>query len=329
MNFKFINEEDENYFIKSNGYYSMQSLNKFIKYFFPDNLNVKFNENSNDNTYTNYNTVLCGIQLDNNIYLDEKKFNILICVENCNVHKHYKHYNKYINFNDEKIKLYFYNHIDKCIITDKYFAVPVIYTQINYLINNYSKIMPSINTSYNDKKFCLFASNNKYNECSKNIIKQYLNNIGECDTINMYKNEIYNKSCYHSEELLNVFNKYKFIFVSENSFTDGYITEKIFNCIFARCIPIYLGSTKIEYYFNKDSIINVNDIVNDTGNSIDNKICIDNIIKKIKDLNSDENKFNEMIDTNKINILYDDENYKENLKLFVDKNINYKENKLY
>jgi len=312
MNIK-LTHNIENYFIKSNNYYSMQSQKKFIEYFLPNNLIVNIDNNINNTKI--YNSIIYDIQLDNNSHLDETKFNILICVENCNAHSHYKHYNKYNNFNNDKIRLYFYNHIDKCIITNTYMAIPVIYTQINYFINNYNIIKPSLITKFNDKKFCLFVSNNKYNNINKNIIKKYLKNIDNCENLDIYKTQISNKSCYHSEELLTIFNKYKFIFVAENSIDDGYITEKIFNCLFANCIPIYLGSHKIDYFFNKDCFINGNSI-------IDNTINLNSITKHIIDLNKNEDKFNEIININKINSNYDDENYKDKLKMFIDKYIN-------
>jgi hypothetical protein len=313
MNIKLSNTI-ENYFIKSNSYYSMQSQNKFIEYFFPNNLIVNIDNNINNTKI--YNSIIYDIQLDNNSHLDENKFNILICVENCSKHSHYKHYNKYNNFNNNKIKLYFYNHIDKCIITDTYMAIPVIYTQINYFINNYNIIKPSQLTKFNDKKFCLFISNNKYNDINKNIMKKYLQNIGVCENLDIYKKQIYNKSCYHSEELLTIFNKYKFICVAENSINDGYITEKIFNCLFAKCIPIYLGSHKIDYFFNKDCFINGNILINNINNN--NTINLEIIKKNIIDLNKNEDKFNEIININKINSNYDDENYKDKLKMFID-----------
>lgn len=321
MNIKLSNTI-ENYFIKSNSYYSMQSQNKFIEYFFPNNLvlNIDNNIENNKNNTKTYNSIIYDIQLDNNSSLDETKFNILICVENCNAHSHYKHYNKYNNFNNDKIRLYFYNHIYKCIITNTYMAIPVIYTQINYFINNYNIIKPSLITKFNDKKFCLFVSNNKYNNINKNLIKKYLKNIDICENLDIYKKQIANKSCYHSEELLTIFNKYKFIFVAENSIDDGYITEKIFNCLFAKCIPIYLGSHKIDYFFNKDCFINGNILINYINNN--NTINLEIIKKNIIDLNKNEEKFNEIITINKFNANYDDENYKDKLKIFINKYIN-------
>jgi len=302
-------DKDYNYWIKSDSYYSMQNIDKFIKYFFPDNLKIEF-QNSNDDLKNN--SVIYGIQLEDNTNLDTSKLNILICVENCNAHYWYKHYNNYGNFRNDKIQIYFYNHIYKCVFTDKYIAIPVIYTQINYFVKYYNTIEPSIYTKFNDKKFCLIATNKSGgNSEIKNKIIDKIHSIGNCDTLDIYKNEILNKSCYHSLELLNVFNKYKFVFVCENSIGYGYITEKIFNCLFARCIPIYCGSTDIENFIDKESFINMN-----LYTQIEK---YENNIIKINKIKNNETEYNNIINMNKINKNYNNEIYKDKLKEFIDK----------
>jgi hypothetical protein len=317
-------DKDYNYWIKSDSYYSMQNINKLINYFFPDNLKIEYtnsnddsNNNSNDdlNNNSKHNSIIYGIQLEDNINLDTSKLNILICVENCSVYNWYKHYNKYSNFGNDKIQIYFYNHIDKCVFTDKYIAIPVIYTQINYFLKYNNNIEPSIYTNFNDKKFCLIATSlsGETKEVKNKIINK-LKKIGVCDTLDMYKNEISNKSCYHSIELLNIFNKYKFVFVCENSLGIGYITEKIFNCLFARCIPIYYGCSTIENYIDKDCFINMN-----LDNEINNEIINLKNNEIINILKNNELKYNNKITANKICKDYNDENYKDKLKEFVDK----------
>lgn len=52
--------------------------------------------------------------------------------------------------------------------------------------------------------------------------------------------------------------KYKFAICFENSLdTPGYITEKIFNCFNARCVPIYLGTEEIKKYIPDNCYINM------------------------------------------------------------------------
>ena len=123
--------------------------------------------------------------------------------------------------------------------------------------------------------------------------------IDNCDSIKDFPH-LKNESCYHSQEILNLFQQYKFVFICENSISEGYITEKIFNCYFSRTIPIYYGSNKISYYFNANSFINLNQLE-------------DTKYKILTTLMFNQEKYDEYISQNIINPIYDDENYKERL----------------
>lgn len=281
-------------------YFSFQSINKFISYLFPDILKIDIVEND-------YDCVLYGIfYKKEDIILQTNKINILLCVENCNVHKNfYPHYDKFGDYGNQNISIYFYNHINRCVLTKDYISIPIIYTQIDYFNRYYEVHKPANFVPFKEKSFCIILTSYNLRGDIKRQIVNKLNEYGKCDLINMYANQISNKSCYHSIDFLNVIQRYKFAFVCENSVTDGYITEKIFNCFFARTIPIYNGSHKIEYYFNNKSFINANDIIN---------------LDKIKHLINNEESFSEMINTNKINP-YDDEDYKKKLKNFIENKI--------
>ena len=130
--------------------------------------------------------------------------------------------------------------------------------------------------------------------------------IDQCDSIKDFPH-LKNESCYHSHELLNLFQQYKFVFVCENSISDGYITEKIFNCYFSRTIPIYYGSNKINYYFNDNTFININ--LNELEKT---KVRI------LTTMMFDNEKYDNYISQNIINTKYDNENYKERLNNFID-----------
>ncbi len=57
-----------------------------------------------------------------------------------------------------------------------------------------------------------------------------------------------------------VMGKYRFAFALENiTGVPGYITEKIFDCFFAGCVPIYLGAPNILEYVPKDAFIDMRD----------------------------------------------------------------------
>lgn len=285
------------YWIDSKYYYSIQSFEKFIKYFF-DDINLTFLETS-DNAQTD--GVIYDIQ--HNGETQSKKCNIMLCVENCNFWKHYAHHNKYKNYNNKNINIYLYNHIDKIEQTDKYIAIPQIYIQINYFQKFYNIIKPAISINFHKKKFCLIATT--INNTFKSEIYKMLLSIGQCDSIKGFPHLI-NKSCYHSQELLNLFQQYKFVFVCENSILEGYITEKIFNCYFSRTIPIYYGSNKITYYFNENTFININlDKLEKTKEKILTTIMFD------------QKKYDEYISQNIINPQYTNENYKKILNNFI------------
>ena len=131
--------------------------------------------------------------------------------------------------------------------------------------------------------------------------------IDHCDLIKDFPH-LKNESCYHSQELLNLFQQYKFVFICENSILEGYITEKIFNCYFSRTIPIYYGSNKITSYFNANTFINININLNQLEET---KYEI------LSALMLNEEKYNNYISQNIINTNYNDENYKERLNNFI------------
>ena len=256
-------EETFDYFIKSNKYFSMQDINKYIEYFFlfiEDKITCgNITNNINNTTKQVKKMYVYGIQDDDNL-MKKNNINIMLCVENCNKWNHYRHYNKHGNYRNYKISIYFYNHIDSFVQTLNYIAIPMIYIQIDYFKKYYNRIKPSKFTSFKNKKFALLVSFNQNKQWSSSLIdklhsiKNISNEFSNIKQISCLKNV----SCYHATELLNIFNEYKFIICLENSLSNGYITEKIFNVFFARSVPIYFGSPDRYRYFNKDSFIDLN-----------------------------------------------------------------------
>lgn len=276
-----------------------QSINQFIDYFLPNKYNYIIVNNDEKSDVT-----IWDIYLEDNSMLRDDELNILICVENVPYWNVYKHYSKYGNYDDNKMKVYLYNHIDTIVKTDNYISIPLIHNYINYFKNN-TNLQLSIYTPFSDKKFCLMINKSKLNP-NINETVTILEAIGEIDSLSMYP-ELLDKSCYHSVELLNVFNRYKFIICFENSYADGYITEKIFNCFFAKTIPIYKGSKKINTYINENCFIDARD---------------SNYIDKIKEVMNDENLYNNYINSSKISDKYNDENYNNELINLIENNIN-------
>ena len=57
------------------------------------------------------------------------------------------------------------------------------------------------------------------------------------------------------EDKIATLNKYRFSICFENTRFKGYVTEKIFDCFFAGCIPIYYGAPDIEEYIPESVFI--------------------------------------------------------------------------
>ena len=281
------------------GYYTMTKP-MFLEYFFPKNIAFEF-------VPSNVKTDICvsSIQLVDKALLNNQNVNILISVENCSHWKHYIHYNKYGNYGNDMIDIYMYNHISKIHkgvypTTNKpYIAIPVVYMEIDYYNNAKNNFisMPSLNCPFSEKKFCLLINRSNLNNNIEKLLRK-LDKIGQIDHISKYTNRIGNSSCYHSINLLEVFNMYKFVICFENSYNDGYITQKIFNCFLAKTIPLYSGSPIVHQFLNTDGFIN---IPHDKTNEFD--------IEIINKLNNNEMEYMKMLNVDKISPTYNNEDY--------------------
>jgi hypothetical protein len=150
-----------------------------------------------------------------------------------------------------------YTHNDSIIDGKKYFKF------------YYPFLMPlkSNLLSFEKKKLCTMVARhwtkerveiiNFFEKKPKNEFEFYGSNPGNFSKNLMYKGSI--AGLYNSEDKIEVLNHYKFCFCFENSFIPGYITEKIFVCLAAGCIPVYLGAPNILEYIPKDCFIDYGD----------------------------------------------------------------------
>jgi hypothetical protein len=289
----FLNIDDIN-----KKYFTMESYKQIFEYFLPNN-DLEYKLTNSDDTSD---ICITSINLPDKNLLKDDEINIMICIENIKnpLLKFYEHYNVYGEYGNDKIRIYIYSHIDKLVKNHKYLAIPAIYCRINYFKLKYQFYYNSdvLNCPFEKKKFCLAINQSGLNKDIENI-KKILSTIDMIDNISLYSDKINFQSCYNSIELLKIMNKYKFIICFENSYLDGYITEKIFNCFFAKSIPIYSGSKIITRFFNNNSFINLDE------NNFQNYIPI------INEINSNKTLYEKYISLDKINYSYDDENYQE------------------
>lgn len=276
-------------------YYQMD-YNNFIDLIFCNS----FNNISFVNDKKKADLLICGIQTLSSTVLDKKT--MLVCVENCSAkgRNHYKHFNLYEHFNDDRIKIYIYNDITNLIVNENYLAIPFIYLYIDqFLILQNTLHIPKV--PFSEKKFCLFTSRNLLNDNKIKAIEK-IRKEGDIDSIKNYP-EISGKSCYHSQEILKLYSQYKFIICFENSHSDGYITEKIFNVFLAGSIPIYDGSPDVSKYINKDSILLFDEY---------------KFSKKLNLINSNKSVYDNIVNKPKISKDYNNENWAMHLSKFLE-----------
>jgi hypothetical protein len=267
-------------------HYSLMEKNQGASIFLPNETQNRGKKQDYMYVFVNENEkadiCIIGIQHTNNTLLRDDEFNILICVENLSVgRRHYQHFNKFNRYDNEKINLYYYN--DVTYIDKKTISIPICFMK-QFIRLSTNNIYNSILTNrFEDKLFCLFISKNNLNDNKQHIVNELIK-IGKVDHISLYDQLLLNKSCYNSPELLQVFNKYKFVMCIENSKTPGYLTEKIFNIFLSKSIPIYDGAPDICNYINDDSFIAYDD----------------RFIQKVKMLNDNKDLYETYINTSKI-----------------------------
>ena len=256
---------------------------------------------------------IVGTQHTNNDLLRKDEFNIFFSVENFSAGRtHYQHLNKFGKYGNPKIDLYIYN--DEVIPSEK--VIPMIYMRINYFnkLNDMNRklyyekareFIGKIDTPFEEKKFCLFISQNMLN-LNKQIVVRMLYNLGQIDTLqSIAKTDIklQTSNCFNSFELLKLFNKYKFIICFENSKTVGYITEKIFNVFLSKSIPIYDGDPNINDFIERNCYIPFdNKITEKISLLMNNEVLYNNMLnqKKTKELDYSfiNQNFDKLINTN-------------------------------
>ena len=73
------------------------------------------------------------------------------------------------------------------------------------------------------------------------------------------------------ESKLDILKGFRFALCFENCIFPGYITEKIFDCFFAGCIPVYLGAPNISDFIPESTFIDMRKFKN--WNELDSHLC--------------------------------------------------------
>jgi len=263
--------------------YFEMSEEYFIKFLLPSKYDYTIVDFS-----SNADICFVSVQHEDNNLLKSNEINIFMSVENMVPEKRtwYKFKNKFGHYDNKRIDTFIHNDVSQNSVTmeSDVSVIPTVYFRINYFLNNPVEL-PSI--PFSSKHLCLFVSRNGLNENKANLWDYLeLEYSKDIHHISQYYSKIGSASCYSSDELLNVFSKYKFIVVMENTHQPGYITEKIFNVFQAGAIPIYDGAPDICNFIDPESFLSFND---------------DDLLEKIDYLKDNEKEYNKIINAQKIN----------------------------
>ena len=157
---------------------------------------------------------------------------------------------------------------------------------IRWFEKNYPHSFDLFGPNWNEKVFSYQNPFTKYlNEKYFKIIRRILNT-----NYPSWKGKI------KAEDKKKIINRYKFVFILENSSDyNGYITDKIFEAFFSESIPIYLGPNNIDKHIPHNCFINLKnfktlDELYFFLDSIDEK-TYDNFLNNIQNyLKSEESK---------------------------------------
>ncbi len=144
---------------------------------------------------------------------------------------------------------------------------------IKFFRFNYPYLMPFKGhwVAFENKKLCTMVVGN-WTEQRLNLVQFFERNHPEgleCygrsppELKNMFMHKGHIPGLHSGEEKISTLQNYRFCLCFENTIgLKGYITEKIFSCFSAGCIPIYWGSTNIEHYIPKSCFIDYRDFAN-------------------------------------------------------------------
>lgn len=160
------------------------------------------------------------------------------------------------------------------------------------------------------KAFCSFVYSNSDAAPCRQRIYDALNEYKTIDSGGRYLNNI--GGPVHDKYQFQL--KHKFAIAFENTCSPGYTTEKIVHAFSAGTIPIYWGDPLICETFNPDSFVDCNAY----GLTSDGtKEAMDRIIKKIIEIDTDEDLYLQMLKTPAFNEGYSVNEQKNNFEHFI------------
>jgi len=170
---------------------------------------------------------------------------------------------------------------------DRYLRYEPAYSHINHCLASRKKA----DISFAKIKFCNFIYSNENDSegvVPRNDFCKKLSNYKRVDcpgkVLNNMNDAIEPRNGNWTQSKLDFIKNYKFTIAFENSFSKGYITEKIMHPFMADSIPIYYGDPEVLRMFNPKAFVNVRDFKN-----------FDEVIEKIKELDNNDELYMQML----------------------------------
>jgi hypothetical protein len=159
----------------------------------------------------------------------------------------------------------------------------------DYITNKKKKELLTLQNK-NKNKYINFL----YSSPNGNIRNQYLNFLNlnniQVDSLGLWMNNkkiLENRKLTKEENKLNNISQYKYTIAFENSFNHEYISEKIWEPLIVKSIPIYHGGDSVFKIFNKKKIIYVK-----------NKYDFRKSLNRMKEIDINKNLYEDLLNEN-------------------------------
>lgn len=138
---------------------------------------------------------------------------------------------------------------------------------------NFHKMIPDP-VAFDSKKLCTLIACNKGSSHPNELYSERLKVISFYEGLQSSDFDLYGRNwptalkTYKGQiaKKVDILKQYKFCYAYENiKGIPGYVTEKIFDCFQAGCVPIYWGASNITDYVPKNCFIHREDFANDTA----------------------------------------------------------------
>ncbi|RDU65517.1 glycosyltransferase family 10 domain-containing protein [Helicobacter sp. MIT 14-3879] len=204
---------------------------------------------------------------------------------------------------------------------DRHFRYPYYLRDSNFSKLSFNK--SNLGNEFANRKFCSFVVSNGKADEKRNETFIELNKYKKIDSGGKYKNNI----GFYVKDKIDFLSSYKFNLCFENSYTNGYVTEKIIHAKVANSIPIYWGGVNSNYSkdskddmwggVNMESCYKVSDFNPKAFINLVNFRDIKEMIDFIKYLDNDKKAYLEMLNEPLIKDKNHKENFDKNLAIFL------------